>query len=58
VAGALENIRAVVNYGTITVWVEGTEDEVQERTEKVIAALNDLDFPMSVSEDVGEYETA
>lgn len=45
-----------MTYGTVTVWVEGTEDEVHESQERIMSALHALDIPMDISEDVGEYE--
>ena len=48
----------LVHYGTVTFWVEGSEDDVHAAQERIQKAVADScgDLPLDVSEDVGEYE--
>lgn len=46
-----------MTYGTVTFSFEGTEDEAQALTERIIETINALDLPVNVTEDSWDDET-
>ncbi len=50
----------MTHYGTVTFNFEGTEDEVQEYTERIIKAVEGLcdDIPFNLTEDAWDDENA
>jgi hypothetical protein len=46
-----------MTYGTVTFSFEGTEDEVQELTETIIEAIQNLNLPVNITEDTWDEIT-
>lgn len=46
-----------MTYGTVTFNFEGTEEEVQEMTERIIDTIEALNLAVGVTEDTWEDET-